>query len=88
MVSFATVFLIVRVYLRVTKAKLWWDDYILLAGWVCANIIIFRSLIWARINLNPDLPDYFHVSHHCPYEDEVWTYSFLYPTDAHHLDNK
>lgn len=33
---FATIFLVLRIYSKnLVGRKLWWDDYILIAAWVC-----------------------------------------------------
>ena len=34
MIALATVFLALRLYCRIAKSHLWWDDYILIVGWV------------------------------------------------------
>ncbi|KAH7024744.1 uncharacterized protein B0I36DRAFT_416345 [Microdochium trichocladiopsis] len=47
--GFSTLFLILRVYCKIRKLRrLWWDDYVLLAAWLCFTI----SCIQLSINIS------------------------------------
>jgi hypothetical protein len=42
--SFAGVFLIFRLWTKVAfKRGLWWDDWVLIGGWVCLRLITGRK---------------------------------------------
>ncbi|KAG9256600.1 uncharacterized protein F5Z01DRAFT_479520 [Emericellopsis atlantica] len=47
MASTSTVFLALRLYCRISRAKSWWDDYLLIAGWVfLVNALILQTCIF------------------------------------------
>jgi len=43
----STVFLALRLYCRISRAKSWWDDYLLIAGWVfLMNAVVLQTCIF------------------------------------------